>query len=299
VLRDMAAPGGGFIASLSAVDGQGVEGGSYLWSPEQLERLLDEPERRLAALAWGMQGPPNSPGGYLPVASRPPAEVARESGLESEAAQAALERIRAKLMLARASRSLPRDRKPVAAWNGLMLSALVAGARAFGDPYRAAAGRLRDFLVERLWDGKELHRSLGDKGWIGAAALEDYAFVARALADWAALGGRAEDRKLALRLVRMAWERFYADGWRQTQSSLIPGIPSEPALPDGPLPSPAAVLIGLTLELAAKEDAALRRQAEAALQLSYPAAEQQPFSYALSAWSLWSWRAHTWLTVDG
>ncbi len=291
VLRDMVAPGGGFIASLSAVDDRGVEGGSYLWSRELLERLLDESELRFAALAWGMQGPPNNPGGYLPVESRTPADGVLESGFEPEAARATRERIRTKLMLARASRSLPRDGKPVAAWNGLMLSALVAGARAFGDPYRAAAGRLRDFLVERLWDGKELHRSLGDKGWIGAAALEDYAFVARGLADWAALGDRAQDRKLALRLVRMAWERFYAEGWRQTQSRLMPGVPSEPALQDGPLPSPAAVLIELTLELAGKEDAALRKGADAALRLSYPLAERQPFGYALSAWSLWSWRS--------
>lgn len=293
-LREMAAPGGGFIASLSAVDERGVEGGSYLWSREQLERLLDGPERRLAALAWGMRGPQNIPGGYLPMESGPLADAAREAGLEPEAARDMLGRIRAKLMLARASRSPPRDSKPVAAWNGLMLSALVAGARAFGDPYRAAAGRLRGFLVERLWDGKELHRSLGkiggDQGWIGNPALDDYAFVARGLADWAALGGRTPDRALALRLVRMAWERFYAGGWRRTQDSLIPGIPAEPALPDGPLPSPAAVLIGLTLELAAKEDAALRKRAEAALRLSWPLVEKQPFSYALSVWSLWSWR---------
>ena len=85
VLRDMVAPGGGFIASLSAVDDRGVEGGSYLWSRELLERLLDEPERRFAALAWGMQGSPNNPGGYLPVESRTLADVVLESGFELEA----------------------------------------------------------------------------------------------------------------------------------------------------------------------------------------------------------------------
>ena len=89
----------------------------------------------------------------------------------------------------------------------------------------------------------------------------------------------------------MAWERFYADGWRQDQGRMISGIPSDPALPDAPLPSPAAVLVGLTLELAGEQDATLRRQAEAALRLSYRIAEEQPFGHALSVWILWSWAA--------
>jgi len=291
-LRELATPDGGFISSLSAVDGQGVEGGAYLWSRAQLEGLLDATELELAGLVWGMRGVPNNPGGYLPVITGSPAEAARQLEMEQAAVEAALERMRAKLMLARAARSLPRDSKPVAAWNGLMLSALAAGARAFGAPYDAAARRLRDFLVQRLWDGKALHRSFGSGGWIGSAALEDYAYVARGLADRAALdGGESEDRELALKLVRTAWERFYNGGWRQAQDQLLPAMPVASALPDAPLPSPAAVLIGLTLELAGEQDAALRQQAVAALRLSYGTVEGQLFSHALSIWTIWSWQS--------
>ena len=44
-----------------------------------------------------------------------------------------------------------------------MLSALAAGVRTFGDPYRAAGERLRDFILQRLWDGEKLY--LAGRPW--------------------------------------------------------------------------------------------------------------------------------------
>jgi uncharacterized protein YyaL (SSP411 family) len=291
VLHHMAGADGGFISSLSALDEDGVEGGSYLWTSGQLEKLLDAKERRLAGLVWGLQGTPNNDGGYLPVVSTPLVEAARRLELAPEEARILLDRIQAKLILGRASRGLPRDPKPVAAWNGLMLSALAAGVQAFGDDYRPVADRLRKFLETRLWDGDQLYRSVGDGGWIGESALEDYVFVARGLTDWTAAGASGDNNKLALRLVGMAWMRFYKDGWRHSQTSLIPGVPSEPAVPDSPLPSASAMLIGLTLELAVEEhDSALRKQALKALQRGYSVAEEQPFGYAGTVWTLQLWR---------
>lgn len=291
VLRHMSRADGGFISSLSALDERGIEGGGYLWSSGQLKKLLDTQERRLAGLVWGMQDTPNNDGGYLPVASTPLAEAALRLELTPAQARILLDRIQAKLMLSRASRGLPRDAKPVAAWNGLMLTALASGVRAFGDDYRPAADRLRQFLETRLWDGDQLHRSVGEGGWLGEAALDDYVFVARGLMDWVAAGGGSESRKLARRLLAMAWLRFYKDGWRHGQTSLIPGIPSEPAVPDSPLPSASAMQIDLTLEFVSGErDAALREQALDALQRGYPVAEQQPFGYAGTVWMLQRWR---------
>ncbi len=48
----MAGREGEFIASLSAIDPEGVEGGGYLWSEEQLTRLLP-PEELVFARAPG------------------------------------------------------------------------------------------------------------------------------------------------------------------------------------------------------------------------------------------------------
>jgi uncharacterized protein YyaL (SSP411 family) len=275
VIREMAAPAGGFIASLSAVDEKGVEGGAYLWTEEQLAGVLDAREMRLAGLLWGMTGAPNNEGGYLPVKRTAAAQAAVEMGIPPGEAEDLTERMRAKLRLSRATRAVPRDDKTLAAWNGLMLSALCAGVSAFGDDYRPAAGSLRDFIVQRLWDGDKLSRSVGPRGAMGTPGLEDYAFVAAGLADWAKVSGSAADRKLAERLVLIAWERFYDQGWRSSDQVPVPGIPAEPALPDSPLPSASAALIRLTGELGLRP--AQLRQAR---RLAYSVAREMPFGYA-------------------
>ncbi len=286
VLARMGAPGGGYIASFSAVDAAGVEGGGYLWSEAQLEQLLDAVERRTAGLVWGMQGVPNNEGGYLPVWSMPPADAALELNLPATDVEATLQRIRGKLLLSRATRSHPRDSKVLAAWNGLMLTALAEGVRAFGQVYLAPGRALRDLLIKRFLDGDRLYRSVGGNGAIGAAALEDYVYVARALLDWTEASGADADRKTAQRLVEQAWKRFYDDGWRQSDSSPIPGIPTQPALQDSPLPSPSAELIQLSLRLDATDKAPWHARLNQAMAQSYPLALEQPFAYGGSVMML-------------
>jgi uncharacterized protein YyaL (SSP411 family) len=198
--------------------------------------------------------------------------------------------VKRKLLQARAPRNHPRDVKQLAAWNGLMLSALVDGARSFGDVrYRKAAAGVRDFLLQRLWDGRQLHRAWGDDGPLGSAALEDYAYVAAGLRDWAAFTGSADDMALARRLVTDAWERFFTgDGWHGTDDLMLPGIATEAVIPDGPLPSPAALLIdlGWTLEIPA-----IRQQIRQALEISYQKARQGPIWYATHVQALLDARA--------
>jgi uncharacterized protein YyaL (SSP411 family) len=285
LLAQMRRPDGGFMASLLAVDAAGEEGGYYLWRPEDLTRLLSPQARRLAALAWGLDGPPQHAAGSLPMQSLDPAKAAAELGLDPEAAAGLMEQARASLLAERGRRSLPADTKAIAAWNGLSLSALVAGARAFpGGPYREAAETLRGFLVERLWDGEGLHRASSGQGWIGDATLEDYAYVARGLQDWAELAGTDTDRALALRLVGLAWTQFRGDaGWRLSAEPLLPAVPAEPALADGPLPSPAAVIMELSL---GSGDPGLVERARAAQRAAAAPVAARPFQFASEAWLL-------------
>ena len=54
-----------------------------------------------------------------------------------------------------------------------------------------------------------------------------------------------------------------------------------PAMPDGPMPSPAATILAVSLETGAFfEDADLRRRAEAAVQRSGAYLAEEPFFYA-------------------
>jgi hypothetical protein len=279
MVRELIGEGGGLVASLSALDGTGVEGGYYLWRPEELEGLLTPDQRRLLALMWRLEGTPDHEAGLLPMLGVTLQETADRLGMPVEAAEAVWEDARERLAEAREARVLPRDTKQLAGWNGLALSALAAGVDAFDDAgYRRAGDALRDFLVGRLWDGERLHRALSSQGWIGETTLGDYAFVARGLRDWGTAAGSARDLRLSQRLVALAWERFYGDGgWRLAEAPVLPLVPPERAVADSPLPSPAAVLIRLTLE---GDDPALTALAHEALALGAATVAANPFAFA-------------------
>ena len=282
-LRVMSGESGGFIASLSAVDASGAEGAGYLWRASQLEQVLDPQELAFARLRWRLPDAAAGEEAFLPLAGASLEEIARQGGQTLPALRSLEQRVRDKLLQARASRSHPRDTKQLAAWNGLMLSALVDGARQLQAPaYRLAAARLRDYLVKQLWDGKQLLRARGSRGALGSAALEDYVYVAAGIRDWAELSGSAADMALVHKLTQQAWERFFQPGgWKTTDRLLIPGMAVQPVIADGPLPSPAALLTGLSLQL--EDTAALRPLIRQAISISYPETRRQPLWHATHA----------------
>ena len=266
---------GALIASLSALDAEGVEGGYYLWDEDSLAAVLNERERELFRRAYGMNDAPPFDAGYLPIPTHASPSPVPET-------RATLDQARAKLKTARAKRVLPRDTKRLAGWNGLALAAFAEAARRTGDEsYRATAREIRDYLLNRLWDGRRLRRAFEDGRAVGAAALEDYAYVAEGLVAWAELSGEPEDYRPAREIVRAAWSLFYtAGGWRLGESRLLAAEPGQDIVADGSLPSPSAVLIAVSLALGERGDTALRRRALAALNSGHELLKDDPFWYA-------------------
>jgi uncharacterized protein YyaL (SSP411 family) len=284
LMREMRANEGAYIAALSAVDNRDVEGGYYLWREAELKRLLTEDERRVVQHAWRMQGPPPFDAGYLPWQGSDIANTAAALRLDGPRVEALLASAADKLHQARQQRRLPRDTKLLAGWNGLMLTTLseMAGDGA-GDPeLRRAAQGVRDYLMKQLWDGKRLRRAIAGSRELGAASLEDYAYVAEGLLAWARLTGDEADYAQAQAVAQAAWKRFYGPrGWQLTDQSLMAAEPGQDVLADGPIPAPSAVLIRVTLALAAhRRDGALRRQALAALNSGHGIIGQDVISHA-------------------
>jgi len=282
MLREMSGKNGAMVSSLSAVDDHNIEGGFYLWSRETLKNLLTEKEYQVAELLWNLQQPTHFDAGYLPRHAMNPDQVAAQLGLSPERVMNILVKAQSKLFAARKSRVVPVDRKQLAAWNGLALSALVKGAQlADGDKYRQAALGLRDFLVNELWDGRELARAKSGGSKIAAAGLDDYAYAAQGLLQWAQLTGNRADRRLARRWIDIAWQRFYTSGgWRLSDHTKLPGILGQVVVEDNPMPSPSATIIGVSLRLAELDpDDALKRQAVSALAISQEVLKKQPFAY--------------------
>jgi uncharacterized protein YyaL (SSP411 family) len=159
--------------------------------------------------------------------------------------QSALQKMRA----ARKQRPLIRDEKQLAGWNGLTLSAFAQAARLEGgEQYRQAADRLYQFIAEKLWDGSQLWRTPAG----GISELADYAYVTAGLLEYAQLTNQAIHYELSARVAEQAWQRFYIDGfWRRSEDIelLLPFTVYPVTLPDSELPSPAATLISVTLQL--------------------------------------------------
>lgn len=281
--KELADPSGALIASLSAVDEQGVEGGYYLWSRDTLESLLSPEEMAVVNVRWGLDVPAELEAGHLPVHAAPIEQVASRLGISADRAAALEASAAEKLRTAQRQRGLPRDTKLLAAWNGLALRAFSTAAQVTGKPeYRRAAQAIRDYLVDRLWNGERLLRARGPGGDLGDAALEDYAYVASGLQAWAALTGEAADWKLSRTLNEQAWKRFHSRrGWRLSEDPLIPYAANEAVVADGPMPSPSAEVIITSLILADRfKDAEMRKRAHGALNVGHKALTEEPFWFA-------------------
>ncbi len=280
VLQHMRGDDGAYIASLSAVDAEGNEGGSYLWREQQLQELLSEEEFKLATQHWLFTFGEQLPGQALPHAGSLIESIAKEEGKSPRQLGRMLDNIRTKLMRQRSSREAPRDSKQLAAWNGLMLTAFSeAAAQLKRDDYRKAASGLADWLTT-LWDGEQLQRSTTDGKAVGTASLADYAYAAQGFKSWAQVSGDAGMSKLSQQMTAVAWQRFFTpDGWRLGEKLLIPGLKGKPLLSDGPMPAPSAMLMGLT--------ESSRQQLDQSLKMSAEKVSENPFWNAGHLWQLY------------
>ena len=192
VLREMTAPEGGFYSATDAdspgPEGEAEEGWFFTWTPDEIEAVLGA-ERAAAFIAWyGVTLSGNFEGRNILHAWRPAPVVAAQLKTTPEALAASLEAARKDLYEARLERPPPlRDDKILAAWNGLMISALARAGLAFDDEtYTQAARRAADFVLTRMRaDGPDgrLFRTFLYTRAAGPAFLEDYAFVIAGLLD--------------------------------------------------------------------------------------------------------------------
>jgi uncharacterized protein YyaL (SSP411 family) len=282
LLRDMQDPRGGFYSTLDA-DSEGHEGKHYLWTPAEVDALLEPDEAVAIKRRYGLDGPSNFEGEawHLRVATAGDAAGGTRSASDLERLRGA----RTKLLAARNQRVWPgRDDKVLVAWNGLAIAALAKAARTLRRPELAAAAtHAVDFIRAELWIDGRLRATYKDGRARFAAYLDDYAFLAAALVELLQCRWRSEDLQFAQALLEVLLTHF-ADprgGFFFTADDHERLIHRPKPLADESIPSGNAVAAGALLELGhLLGEPRYLDAAAAALRAAWPGVEGHPHAHA-------------------
>jgi len=251
--RDMTAADGTFYAATDA-DSDGEEGRYFTWTADEITAAVGPEAARIAIAYYAVEPSPTLDGRSVLSTPQPLSDTAATLGLSPEATAAGLEAARAGLVRARGMRTPPHtDRKIIAAWNGLAISAFARAGAAFDDAgYTARAVRAADRILETFRRGDRLaHHALG--GCVeGSAFLDDYAFLEGACLDLFEATGRPRWLEEALTLQRTL-DAHFADevhgGYFATPDDGEVLLAREKPTDDGAMPSGNAVALENLLRL--------------------------------------------------
>jgi uncharacterized protein len=169
LLREMIAEGGAFASSLDA-DSEGEEGKFYVWTPSEIESVLGREDASFFCRVYDVSEDGNWEGHS--ILNRLDA-----FDLLSDADEARLQDLRAKLLAARADRVRPGwDDKVLADWNGLMIGALARAAQVFDrSDWMTAAEKAFTFVAKSMTVDGRLRHSHRDGRTGAPATASDYA----------------------------------------------------------------------------------------------------------------------------
>ncbi len=187
VLRDMTSPDGGFYSAEDA-DSEGREGKFYLWSIDEVRRVLQKEESDLIIPMFGLQEDGNfteeasgrRTGENLFHQEKAIDEMTQRLGRTERELEEVFENARQKLFDVRRKRIHPhKDDKILADWNGMMIAALARGAQVLDNPdYAEAALAAAGFVLREMRGaGGRLMHSHRDGHTSAPAHLDDYAFM--------------------------------------------------------------------------------------------------------------------------
>jgi len=294
LVADMRDTESGLFYSATDADSEGEEGKYFVWTPAEVEAVLDADEAKLFTTVYGVREGGNFEGHNILNLPRTLEQRAEDLGLGLPELHERLDRGRTRLLQKRYERVPPlRDDKLLTSWNALLASALVraaAAAQTWGEPELAAgwgehAVAIGRALLERHVDadGRVLRAGFGGRVHT-RGVLDDVAFLGRACLDLHEWTLDREWISAASRLAAHAlahYARPDGGGFFFTADDGEELIERSESQHDGPLPSG----VGVTIELLARLDLAgaapdgARAVIEAVLD-RYRAATSQPFGYA-------------------
>ncbi|HIZ98434.1 MAG TPA: thioredoxin domain-containing protein [Candidatus Janibacter merdipullorum] len=212
LLRDLRTTEGGFASALDAdtiIDGQSVEGATYVWTPAQLVEVLGVEDGRRAAALLEVTPEGTFEGGTSTL------QLLRDPD-----DHAWWEDVRTRLLAARDTRPQPAlDGKVVTSWNGLAVAALADAGVTLQRPdlVDAAAAAVRLVIDRHLVDGRLRRTSLDGRVGSAPAVLDDHGNLAEGLLALHRATGETAWLTHAGAVLDLAVDLFHdEDGWHDT-----------------------------------------------------------------------------------
>ena len=209
VMREMQSPDGGYYSALDA-DSEGHEGKFYVWTAEEIRRLLTADEWETVERRFGLKGTPNFEGRWHLNVRADYATLALERQCTESDVATMLESARRKLYMAREKRVHPgRDEKILTSWNGLMIKGMARAGRVLGRPdFIASAARALDFIHAQLWRDNRLLATHKDGRSHLNAYLDDHVFLMEGALELLQAQWRAPDLDFTRALADSVLEHF-------------------------------------------------------------------------------------------
>jgi len=291
VQRVMTSEDGAFFTAEDA-DSEGIEGKYYVWSAEELKRLLDEDEFKLMIRFFDIYESGNFENERNIIRRR--SHAISPSALQTDEKDIDLifEKIRSKLFSSRETRVRPmKDDKILTDINGLMIVALCKASRALNEPeYARSAMKAADFILKKMRtdDDRLLHRYRGEAGITGI--LDDYAFFIWGLIEIYETVFDAKYLKAAFLLNRSMLKHF----WDDDQGGFFFYADDTQDLPirqrefyDGAVPSGNSVaMLNLQKLMHISADPELAEKAWQLARSSYSTIKREPLGYSMMLSSL-------------
>jgi uncharacterized protein YyaL (SSP411 family) len=210
VLRDMTSELGGFYSAEDA-DSEEVEGKFYTWTKDEIRKIFPNQESDMLIDIFNI-GITSLESGSILYLNKPLEDIALKYNLSLKDLNEFIQNSIKKMFYERKKRIQPfKDDKILTDWNGLMISALAMGARAFDNKtYEKAAINAADFIINNLIskDGLLLHRYRDGQSAI-AANLDDYAFFIMGLFELYQTTFNILYLKTATNLIKYLIENFW------------------------------------------------------------------------------------------
>lgn len=202
--------GGGYYSSLDA-DSEGVEGKFYVWTRDEIAKIVTSEEYAVTAPYYGLTRSPNFEGKHWNLeVTASLGDIALACGISREEAERRLASARGKMRIERGRRVWPgRDEKILTSWNGLMIRGMARAGRIFGRAeWIRSAADAADFIRCTLWEDGGLLATCKDGKAHLNAYLDDYAFMLDALQELMQADFRQPDLEFAVALADILLEQF-------------------------------------------------------------------------------------------